>query len=126
VTALQQAEIEEFIMELLIARWRLGENIWPFNNTKPIREAMATLEAKGWLHWKGGVVQNTYNVFPTVEGIVHFTGRDYTPSDTRRDEVELLTKELELLRQRVREVAATFSAKGQIPEWNMVLHALGE
>ena len=77
MTALQQTEIEELIMEVLIARWRLGENIWPFNDTKPILQALMTLEGKGWLGYKNGVVQHTLNAWPTVDGIVQFTGTEY-------------------------------------------------
>lgn len=83
MTAQQQAEIEELIMEVLIARWRLGENLWPFNHTKPIVLALQALELKGWVHWKGGVVENTLNVFPTPEGIAHNAGSDYNPPARR-------------------------------------------
>jgi len=86
MSELQQAEIEELIMEVLIARWRLGENLWPFNQNKAIKQALDALEAKGWIWYKGGIVEGTYNVFLETSGVAANASPTYTPSNPRRSE----------------------------------------
>lgn len=54
---------QQIVMEVLIARWRLGEPEWPFrSDEQPLRAAILALEAKGLVTWKHGRVEHTIRV----------------------------------------------------------------
>lgn len=48
---------EELVMEVLSARRRLGENLWTFPSA--LKSTLRRLEDKGYIGWKGGIVENT-------------------------------------------------------------------
>ena len=68
---------QELIMEVLAARYRLGERIWPFPATA-IR-ALNTLEGLGLIGHKSGVVERTRNAWLTDYGKASVLSDSYLP-----------------------------------------------
>lgn len=54
------------IMEVLGARWRLGEEHWTFPSY--LSQQLRVLEARGLLTWKHGIVARTCMAWLTEEG----------------------------------------------------------
>jgi hypothetical protein len=69
---------EDLMMEVLAARYRLGEQIWTFaNSTKPTARK---LEKRGWITMYSGQVERTYRAGLSVEGIKAWQlDRPYVP-----------------------------------------------
>lgn len=63
-----QTPTEELMMEVLAARYRLGENLWTFPTRSAFVKAANGLAGKGMVWWKHGVAQGTIQVFLTDEG----------------------------------------------------------
>lgn len=57
----------QLILELLMARWRLGENLWTFDSR--LTPQIKYLEEKGWLTMMGGIVENTVRASLTDKGV---------------------------------------------------------
>lgn len=57
---------EYLVMEVLAARYRLGEDVWTFPS-ETVRAAK-NLEAKGFVGWKSGVCENTLQLWLTDGG----------------------------------------------------------
>ena len=55
-------------MEVLLARHRLGEHLWTFSSSAPIRVAARWLERKGLVHTLSGQTERTFRVGLTSEG----------------------------------------------------------
>jgi hypothetical protein len=68
---------EDLIMEVLAARHRLGENIWPFDSA--LRPRLRALAGLGLIGYKGGIVEGTCNAWMTDEGRRRFLDPTYTP-----------------------------------------------
>lgn len=70
---------EELIIDVLVARFRLGETIWPFD----LRNAAALrrLESRGLINRMGGNVENTERVWLT-ERALHDHGPSWFQLDT--------------------------------------------
>ena len=68
---------QELVMEVLAARYRLGEQIWPFSRTA--RLALAALEDLGLVGYKSGIVERTYNAWLTDEGKTAVLSPTYVP-----------------------------------------------
>lgn len=69
---------EDLLLELLIARHRLGEAVWTVSTTHT--RALTLLEDKGLVSFRAGIVEKTYLVSLTAKGIEEFiTGSSYTP-----------------------------------------------
>jgi len=56
---------QELILEVLIARLRLGENVWTFSSK--IGKQLKELELAGWVGYKNGIVEDTFLVWPANE-----------------------------------------------------------
>ena len=54
------------VMEVLGARWRLGEQTWTFPSA--CRKALDALQARGWVWHKDGIVERTRLAGLTDEG----------------------------------------------------------
>jgi hypothetical protein len=69
---------EDLMMEVLAARYRLGEQVWTFaNSTKPTARK---LENRGWITVYSGQVERTYRAGLSIEGIKAWQlDRPYTP-----------------------------------------------
>lgn len=73
---------QELIMEVLGARYRLGEHMWPFpNRAKRALDALASL---GLLNHKSGIVERTRNAWLTDLGRASVLSADYVPAVRRR------------------------------------------
>lgn len=57
---------EWLVMEVLAARFRLGENSWPFPNR--LRPTLRRLAGRHLISWKSGVVQGTAQAWLTRDG----------------------------------------------------------
>lgn len=67
---------QELIMEVLAARYRLGENLWPFP-TK-VKRSLDALESLGLIGHKSGVVERTRNAWLTDLGKASVLSPTYT------------------------------------------------
>ncbi len=71
-------------MEVLVARYRLGEKLWTFTNSSPIKAAATVLERKGLIHTMSGQVERTFRASLTQEGIEASLGANYIPPVQRQ------------------------------------------
>lgn len=67
----------EMIMEILAARHRLGETIWPFNS-KLYKHGVA-LEEKGYIIMASGNVDDTFRASLTQKGKDKYVSSLYVP-----------------------------------------------
>ena len=73
---------EELALEVLAARFRLGENIWTFHSKHG--RTLSDLEEKGLVYTMHGVVQGTIRAGLTDEGKAAMLSDTYTaPKDTK-------------------------------------------
>lgn len=72
---------EYLLMEVLAARVRLGERCWTF--PARLQAPASSLQAKGWVLWKPGVVAGTILVAPTRAGEEQFLDPGYVPAAGR-------------------------------------------
>jgi hypothetical protein len=68
---------QQLLLEVLAARYRLGEQCWTF--TKKNRPTLASLCYDGYLAFKSGIVQNTYLAWLTDAGREAMLDADYSP-----------------------------------------------
>lgn len=68
---------ETLILELLIARFRLGEVLWTFDSN--VRKQIGSLAQKGYVHEMNGIVPNTVRARLTDEAIGMYLSFDYVP-----------------------------------------------
>lgn len=75
---------ENLILEVLTARYRLGENLWTFDSN--VKRAVETLASKGWVIPMGGQVENTVRAALTEEAVGKLLSYDYMPPIVRDNE----------------------------------------
>ena len=75
------APTQDLIMEVLAARHRLGERMWPFSTR--VRPALEALARAGLIGYKSGVVERTCNAWLTEAGKREFVRADYVAPDNR-------------------------------------------
>lgn len=68
---------ENLILELLIARFRLGERLWTFDSN--VRKQVESLAAKGYAHEMNGIVPMTVRARLSDEAIAIYLSYDYVP-----------------------------------------------
>lgn len=61
---------EYLIMEVLVARWRLGVDVWPFPTE--LRKTLYNLARDGFLDYKSGFTPGSLNVWLTEQGAKEF------------------------------------------------------
>lgn len=68
---------QELIVEVLIARYRLGEMLWPF----PTRagKSLQALTDKGIIGYQSASTEGSYNVWFTDEGKKRYLSFNYVP-----------------------------------------------
>lgn len=68
---------QELIVEVLIARYRLGELLWPF----PTRagRSLRALTDKGIIGYQSASTEGSYNVWFTDEGKKRYLSFNYVP-----------------------------------------------
>lgn len=68
---------QDLILELLIARRRLGEHLWTLESrTLKQAEQLATM---GWIHVMHGITEGTYRASFTDRGLARFLSYEYEP-----------------------------------------------
>jgi hypothetical protein len=67
------------IMEVLAARYRLGETWWTFPRKTGIRTAADSLEALGFVTVFSGITQGTFRIALTPYGIQSVLSPTYVP-----------------------------------------------
>lgn len=70
---------EELVMEVLAARYRLGEHLWTFSAGPTIYKAFRSLEAQGLIGWKGGITEKTCRAWLTDAGKTEMLDPEYVP-----------------------------------------------
>lgn len=68
---------ETLILELLIARFRLGERVWTLDST--VRKQVESLASKGYVGELNGIVPQTVRAMLTEEAIARYLSYDYVP-----------------------------------------------
>lgn len=68
---------ETLILELLIARFRLGELVWTLDST--VKKQVESLAVKGYVGQLNGIVPLTVRARLTDEAIAMFLTYDYVP-----------------------------------------------
>lgn len=66
---------EELIMEVLAARYRLGETLWPFDSR--LSRQLDSLGAKDLIFVMNGNVEHTYRASLTEKGMKKFLSKTY-------------------------------------------------
>lgn len=74
---------EDLMMDALAARYRLGENLWPFRNDQ--RGIANRLEDKGLVWITSGQTERSFRAGLTAAGIKKCIDPDYTPPNERRN-----------------------------------------
>lgn len=74
---------EELVLEVLVARTRLGERIWPFDS-KVSRQVMS-LENKGFVHSMSGNVERSIRAYLTDEAFATYLSFDYVPPIAKKN-----------------------------------------
>lgn len=78
---------EELILEVLAARYRLGETHWTFDSRN--QRAIDSLDARGLVIPMNGIVERTIRASLTREGVKVAISEGYVPP---RDTARLLTR----------------------------------
>jgi hypothetical protein len=70
---------QELVLEVLAARYRLGEHGWTFARRPAIRTALQCLADDGLIGYKAGVVQGTFLAWLTDSGRKETLSASYHP-----------------------------------------------
>lgn len=75
---------EELVMEVLIARWRLGERLWTFSSRQ--KRTIERLAAKGYVTSMHGIVEKTVRASLTDKSVSENLTFNYIPpiADTKK------------------------------------------
>ena len=68
---------QELIVEVLIARYRLGELLWPFPTSAG--KSLKALTDKGLIGYQSASTEGSYNVWFTAEGKKRYLSFNYVP-----------------------------------------------
>jgi hypothetical protein len=68
---------QELVLEVLIARRRLGEQLWTFSNKSAIVAALKNLENKGLVWMMNGVVSHTIRAGLTEAAVAQYMSKPY-------------------------------------------------
>lgn len=78
----QHPPAQHLVLEVLAARWRLGERTWTFPTS--VRRHLVALAEKGLVGWKPGVVERTCLAWLTKAGQREAMWPGYQPPSGRR------------------------------------------
>jgi hypothetical protein len=67
------------ILEVLAARWRLGETLWTFESSSAVSNALRQLGEKNLVETTHGITENTVRASLTQNGIREAIDPNYTP-----------------------------------------------
>ena len=83
VKEIQLDEVETLVMEVLAARWRLGESFWPFDDG--LIEEIRSLGAYGLLWYESDITPYNIRVHLTAKGIAFYgLNKPYEPIAKRK------------------------------------------
>lgn len=68
---------ETLILEVLIARTRLGETLWTFDDNASSARALGRLEARGLVHGMHGITERTFRASLTDTAKRQYMSRPY-------------------------------------------------
>lgn len=74
---------EDLVMEVLAARYRLGEHLWTFDSRQ--RPAIRRLAARGLVNEIHGMVENSIRASLTDKGRALYVTADYVPPILRKE-----------------------------------------
>jgi hypothetical protein len=74
---------EDLILEVLISRYRMGENLWTFD--RRLTPIISRLAKDGWVHEMSGSVENTVRASLTEKAVVRWLSFKYIPPIARGD-----------------------------------------
>lgn len=74
---IQLTPTQDLVMEVLAARYRLGETMWPFDSK--LRPQLRKLESHGLVTRMHGIVENTERASLTQAGIDMYVDEGYIP-----------------------------------------------
>lgn len=75
---------ETLILEVLTARYRMGEKLWTFDSN--VKHSVETLSGKGWVIAMSGQVERTVRAALTEEAVGKLISYDYVPPIARDNE----------------------------------------
>lgn len=74
---------EYLVLDVLIARYRLGEHLWTFPSN--VSRAIDSLAAKGLCHSMNGVTDHTVRAILTDAAVAEYISHKYVPPIARDD-----------------------------------------
>jgi hypothetical protein len=114
--------VQALILEVLAARYRLGEGLWTFSTRH--RAALKALEERGLVGWKPGIVYRTCLAWLTDEGRKAALSDTYKgPQAFTRDALVNALTRLELRVQLTGPIAGMINAESMA---DAIIEALGE
>jgi hypothetical protein len=75
---------QDLVLEVLAARYRLGETLWTFRSNSAIRTAANTLYDLGYITVDNGVTENTFRASLTEKGKKLVLDAAYKPPVLRK------------------------------------------
>jgi len=93
---------EELILEVLIARYRLGEKLWTFSRRAAITRAAESLSRRGLVWLKNGMVEHSFQAGLTEKGLLEAQDPSYISPKER----EWLKADPENIIEAVRRIVA--------------------
>lgn len=98
---------ENLVLDVLIARYRMGEHLWTFSST--VSRAVDSLENKGLVQSLNGVTEHTVRAMLTNAAIAEYLSYDYVPPIARDDKklekkFKKITKEAKKLKKTLKAV----------------------
>ena len=89
---------EDLILEVLAARYRLGEQLWTFSSRHG--RALSSLESKGFIGLMGGIVEHTARAYLTDSGKREALSETYATARDARVAAETLDNFADLVDSR--------------------------
>jgi hypothetical protein len=95
---------ETLVLELLIARYRLGEKLWTFDSN--VGKQVESLAVKGYVVPLNGIVPKTVRAMLTDDAVAKYLTYDYVPPIAENnpelaDVFRGITRDAEKVRQRL-------------------------
>lgn len=97
---------ENLVLEVLVARYRLGEHLWTFDSRAA--PAVRKLAGAGWVHELNGVTENTVRASLTNKAVARFLSFPYIPPFARGD--KKLSKKFKAVYKEAKKLKKTLAA----------------
>lgn len=87
---------QSLVLEVLGARYRLGESIWPFDKIQANTRACTGLEVLGLVGTRSGPIEHSFQVWLTQAGKDYVLGAEYeSPLDRLKQELRTAKEKIE-------------------------------